>query len=162
MLNHKKILILILLILCFLLIGLNIFPASGVDWYAATQNAAFTGRLRHGSVIFDNKMWIIAGAQTTYHFSDVWWSTNGSDWYCATTNAAFGVREGFICLVYDDKMWVIAGNSNGTRLKDVWWSSNGVDWYCATGNAGFPIRNNTHGVVYDDGSGEKNVGNRRI
>jgi hypothetical protein len=55
------------------------YSADGVTWKQATGNAGFSPRGGHSSVVFDNKMWVIAGRASldTMAFgcySDVWYS----------------------------------------------------------------------------------------
>lgn len=110
------------------------------DWQLA-NNPGFSPRAGHSSVVFDGKMWVIAGASSAGVFSDVWYTANGVDWVLATGNAAFGARNMHRCLVYDNRMWLVGGGSGtGGSKNDVWYSYDGADWILATSNAAFSPR----------------------
>ena len=53
--------------------------ASGSQWASATSAAAFTARLNHTSVVYDNKMWVIGGDDESESscLNDVWYSGDG-------------------------------------------------------------------------------------
>ena len=54
------------------------YSEDGIQWTSATLQAAFPVRSGHSSVIFDNKMWIIGGADNSVAKNDVWWSEDGN------------------------------------------------------------------------------------
>ena len=117
----------------------------GGNW-TETATAAFSGRGGHSSVVFNGKMWVIAGG---YSYgaggladSDVWNSPDGVNWTQVTANAAFGQRSGQESVVFNNKIWVIGGASagGGTWYNDVWSSPDGVTWTEATAAAGFSGR----------------------
>ncbi len=114
------------------------------------ESAAFSARSRHTTLVFDNKLWVIAGD----YKNDVWSSTDGIIWNLATENAGFPGREFHTSLVFDNKMWVIGGqiitDSNGLALNDVWSSSDGINWNLETVNAAFDPRFLHSTVVFDD------------
>lgn len=113
------------------------YSADGVTWVQTTANAGFSPRSGHSSIVFDNKMWVIAGAD-----NGVWYSADGLSWTQATANAGFSSRTGQSSIVFDNKMWVIAGYEpqSGNYKSDVWYSTDGVTWIEAAANAGFPPR----------------------
>ncbi len=110
------------------------YSINGIDWTAATQNAEFGVRYRHTSVVYNNKMWVIAGNGGSGTMADVWYSSNGIAWTQATSNAAFGLRVDHKSFVYDNKMWLVCG-SNGTVQNDAWYSTDGATWTQATFNS---------------------------
>lgn len=125
----------------------------GVNWTEATSSAAWSGRLDHTLLNFDNKMWIIGGYQhipTNERFDEVYNSTDGVTWNLVTANAAFGGRSNHTALVFDDKMWVIGGHNGTSYLTDVYYSTDGITWTLATSNAAFGIRGNHSSVVFDN------------
>lgn len=84
-----------------------------VPWTCATENAAWSKREGHASVIFDNKMWVIkgtAGSQGTYH--DIWSSSDGIAWTCAHDALPWPTATGFPCVNYNKSMWVICGTKD--------------------------------------------------
>jgi len=135
------------------------YSTDGTNWSEATANAAFPARHGHASVVFGNKMWVIAGEGLILKnliFSptlcnDIWYSTDGTNWSEATANAAFLARVSHTSLVYDNKMWVIAGEgNNNSYYNDVWYSADGTNWSEATANAAFPARYENTSLVYDN------------
>ena len=124
--------------------------SKGIIWKCANANTAFLSRYDQASVVYDNKMWIIGGANYNYNYSsfsyenDVWYSTNGADWTEATGNAGFSVAN---IVVFDSgtgsKMWAIGGNS-------ILYSTDGILWTNATNNSGLPSRNYPSCVVHEN------------
>ena len=127
------------------------FTTKDVDFEnstVVTENATFSERYTHTSVVFDNKMWVIGGFDDD-ELNDVWYSEDGITWTQATSNAAFSPRFRHSSVVFDDKMWVIGG-TDGSILNDVWYSEDGVTWIEATSNAAFDKRAGHTSVVFDD------------
>jgi len=126
----------------------NVVVSDGKEWAQATAAAGWSARHDHTSVVYDDKMWVLGGADSTYK-NDVWWSTDGVTWTRATAAAGWSARRGHTSLVYDDKMWVIGGYG-GSYRSDAWWSTDGVTWTQATGAAGWSSRYEHASVVYDN------------
>ena len=117
---------------------------------AVTTNAPFSERYLHSSVMFDNKLWVIAGRDDGSPYNnDVWYSADGITWTEATTNAPFSGRQYHSSVVFDNKLWVIAG-SDGSYKKDVWYSADGTTWTEATASAPFSGRGGHSSVVFDN------------
>src|SRR5688572_5360766 len=94
----------------------------GVDWEQATGAAAFSGRYRHSSVVFNNKLWVIGGFGSNGGLkNDVWSSPDGVNWTQATGAAPFSARQGHTSVVFNNKIWVIGGDSGvgGGHKNDV-------------------------------------------
>src|SRR5688572_7222748 len=86
-----------------------------IAWIPETSSPAFSSRYRHTSVVFNNRMWVIAGSQIRAPYgpvNDVWYSTDGVNWSRATGNAGFPARTGHASVVFDGKLWVIGGKNN--------------------------------------------------
>jgi leucine-zipper-like transcriptional regulator 1 len=118
------------------------YSSNGVNWTLATAHAGFGGRYDHRSVVFDNRIWVIGGRNTTSWdpLNDVWFSTDGVNWTLATKEAPFAPRWDFGLTLLDNEMWVIGGSEDGPVHNDVWHSPDGVNWTQATDNAGFSPR----------------------
>ncbi len=117
------------------------------------DNPLFVDRYSHTSVVFDNKMWIIAGNPGSggARYSDVWSSTDGDTWTMATGNPDFAGRGAHSSVVFGGKMWIIggrAGSGAGDEFNDVWYSEDGIDWELATSDADFPPKYGHKSVVY--------------
>ncbi|MDD2716995.1 MAG: SUMF1/EgtB/PvdO family nonheme iron enzyme [Candidatus Wallbacteria bacterium] len=97
------------------------YSADGVKWFQATGAAAFPIRSQHSSLVFNNRMWVIAGANGP-KLRDVWSSADGAAWVKATDTAAFTARYNPTSVVLNGRMWVIAGYDTGYK-KDVWYSA---------------------------------------
>jgi hypothetical protein len=114
--------------------------ADGSTWTEPTANAAFGRRWAMGTVVFNNKMWVIGGLTASGCASDVWTSIDGATWTQVTAAAPFAPRESFGCVVYNNKIWVIGGDNTGgvgvagdtgCSLGDVWSSPDGINWTLA-------------------------------
>jgi len=130
------------------------------DWVKVTSSAGFSDREDHSSVVFDNKMWVIAGGEKNSNNlytakNDVWYSSDGSTWTQATSSAAFSARMMHTSIVFDGKMWVIGGQTTNryfenNKFDDVWYSSDGITWTEATSSAAFGGRSEHNSVVFDN------------
>jgi len=107
-------------------------------------NAAFSARVNHTSVIFNNKLWVIGGYDGS-NKNDVWYSEDGSTWKEAINNASFSARSFHTSVVFNDKLWVIGGFNN-----DIWYSEDGSTWVEAIDNAPFSERVFHSSVVFDE------------
>jgi hypothetical protein len=130
----------------------------------ATKSAGFGGRHEHSSVVFNNKMWLIAGDASNIIYvvntlSDVWYSGDGISWLPATQQAAFPSRRQHTSLVYNNEMWVIGGwsytyDSTGMGrsniMNNIWFSADGVTWTESTPAAAFSARYGHSSVVFDN------------
>ena len=109
-----------------------------------TAAAPFAARSGHTSLVFDDKMWVIAGSSCCGgRYNDVWSSEDGATWAEVTANAGFPGRTVHGSAVHDGRMWVIGGNSSystGNEFADVWSSADGVTWQQATAAAAFGPR----------------------
>ena len=123
------------------------------NWTAATENAPWSGRNSHSSVVFDNKIWVIGGYDIGYE-NDVWYSSYGSSWKAATEAAPWPGRNRHSSVVFDNKIWVIGGYSNNDNSniyeEDVWYSSDGINWTVATEAAPWSGRFGHTSVVFDN------------
>lgn len=138
----------------------------GATWTEITPNAAWNDRSGATSVVFDDKMWILGGMNSTlggtpasHHYNDVWYSSDGASWTQATEQAGWSVRNSHASVVFNDKMWVLGGGiyCGGTQpgyahetYNDVWSSSDGENWDQAVANAPWEARMFLSAAVYDD------------
>lgn len=111
------------------------YSSDGIEWKLATANAAWSARVSHTSVVYDNKMWIIGGTNEKGRVNDVWSSTDGVEWTQATASAPWLPRRTHTSVVYDDKIWVIGGSTGRDEINDVWYSRDGIVWTQATASA---------------------------
>jgi len=118
----------------------------GATWTQATASAGFERRTFHGSVVFDNKMWVLGGADYPARKNDVWYSTNGITWTEATSAADWSARLVPASVVYNNKIWVMSGESK----NDVWSSKDGLTWSQATASAPWSSRSHPKSIVFDN------------
>lgn len=122
------------------------YSSDGVSWIEAANNSAASGRYGHTSVVFDNKIWIIAGNSN----NDIWNSSDGISWAEVADSVAFPKRSFHSTVVFDNKLWVIGGYDGYNRLNDVWYSSDGISWVEATNSAAFLPRFGHSSLVFDN------------
>jgi len=115
-----------------------------------TAAAPWAARSGHSSLVYDNKMWVMGGWDSSaVRLNDVWYSTDGANWTLAIDHAGWSARVSHASIVYDNKMWVMGGD-NGSLINDVWYSNNGKDWIRATAAAGWSPRFDHGAIVYDN------------
>jgi hypothetical protein len=145
-----------MLIAVFFIFCVKSYAALGVDWYAATLNAAFPGKHQPGGLVYNGMMWTIGGTNSaSVHTNDVWNSADGANWTLVNPSAAFAGRNSFVFLNYNNRMWISGGSSNGVRRNDTWWSTDGITWTCTNPSGAYEVREATTGVTFDNGTGEK-------
>lgn len=130
--------------------------ADGVNWARVTEHAAWSPRgMIGGSVVFDDKMWIVGGG--TYQTpdvpgrlfnNDVWSSVDGENWTQVLSNAPWQPRQYHDVEVFDGRMWVIGGWNWGD-LDDVWSSTDGINWEQLP-DTPWTARHASSAFVYDD------------
>ena len=130
-------------------------------WVEATAASPMGARMFAGDLVYNNRMWIIAGGspcvQEGLFKSDVWSSNNGAAWTKATAAAAFGIREAMGCVVFnpttgsgtDGRMWLIGGDDFQYLYNDVWSSTDGAAWTRATAAAPFTGRDHFGCVAFN-------------
>ncbi|MFA6032274.1 MAG: kelch repeat-containing protein [Myxococcota bacterium] len=128
----------------------------GMTWEQKKPDdaAAFSPRYAASAVVFDEKMWVIAGRDGEKPNNDVWYSADGVNWTQAKPNDAngFSPRYGHTSVVRGDRMWVMGGSDGEASLNDVWYSYDGASWEQArpSNSDGFPARVFHASVVWDD------------
>lgn len=131
-----------------------------VSTSAIADPAQFSKRFGHQVIVYDNRMWLIAGATkngVTFNdipYNDVYYSTDGVEWEQITQNADFSKRKGHASITFKNKMWVIGGEEDSgifTQSKnDVWSSTDGWNWNLETANANFQEVSYHRCIVFDD------------
>lgn len=110
----------------------------GLNWTKVTPNTPiknkpqFPPRSQHSSVVFNNKIWVIAGRIGSERKNDIWYSEDGISWIEATPEASFEPRFNHTSEAFDGKIWVIKGE----RQTDVWSSVDGLNWEQTTSDIG--------------------------
>ncbi len=123
----------------------------GVVWEAVTSNAAFGDLNSFTTTVFNDRIWVIAGAVGNTNVQNkVWSSNNGIDWVLETDDPGFSARHLHSTEVFDGKLWVIGGYDGNQRKNDVWSSSDGVVWENVVEKAPFTAREEHASVVFDN------------
>lgn len=127
----------------------------GVTWteVLAGQGTRFSGRNGVGSVVFDNRLWVIGGFENgSFNYkNDVWSSDDGANWTLETGAAGFSARRPYgNVVVFAGKIWVIGGQVSNGFINDVWSSSDGKTWTQAA-DAPFSARSGHRVVVFGNG-----------
>ncbi len=125
----------------------------GDSWVCADSSAPWSGRANHQSVVFNNRMWVIAGASSYSPPTvprEVWCSTDGDSWVCVTDSAPWEGREAPALEVYHDTMWLMGGLSTTRVLNDVWYSTDGANWTCKIASAPWSVRFAHKAAVFQD------------
>lgn len=121
----------------------------GNNWTLA-GNAPWESRHTFGTLVFNNKIWVLGGDQQQNHFQpDIWNSADGINWNLVDSAAPWGDRVTHISCVFNNKMWVMGGqkvvgpninNTIDTVYNDVWNSVDGINWNKVTDSAGWAPR----------------------
>lgn len=112
-----------------------------VNWERTDSTIVPGMRSGHGSVVFNNRLWILGGAQTPYVFrNDVWSSADGYQWNQSTPAAPWSARTDLAVVAHNNRLWVIGGQQDGGWLRDVWSSPDGVNWDSVTTQAPWTAR----------------------
>jgi hypothetical protein len=106
------------------------YSRDGINWTAATLNAAFGERYDHRAVVFHDRMWVINGKG----YRDIWFSQDGGEWIKIDNtpppfNWGNGTLEKFGLVVFEGKMFVIAGEGGWFTENDMWYTTNGKTWF---------------------------------
>lgn len=132
--------------------------SDGINWTLETNNAGFSGRYDHASIVYDNKIWVVGGKAfdvpgiasnaAFVDINDVWSSSDGINWTQITDNAPFSKRGGHTLDVYNGRLHLISGGFNSFGTEEVWSTENGLTWTLETDNLAFDTsRRHNHRVV---------------
>ena len=107
----------------------------GSHWSQVTERAAWGPRSMHGSVTFNNRIWVIGGglySDFVTNYSDAWSSTDGLQWTRETVTAPWPSRRFHKTVVFDNAIWLVGGVHYGAgapyNRNDVWTSHDGRNW----------------------------------
>lgn len=125
----------------------------GISW-ELIANAPWVPRHTYGSVIFDEKMWVLGGDQLQCGFqTDIWNTSDGVNWQLVNDVAPWGDRMLHMYAVFDGKMWVMGGQKLAfcgetvELYNDVWNSTDGITWNLVTPAAQWSPRGQIAGFV---------------
>ena len=96
--------------------------ADGVDWRMDTV-APWAARQYHSVAVFDDKIWVMAGANfdtPEMNRNDVWYSSDGVNW-TELPNTPWPTRHAGTVMVHDNALWMVGGSHPGSSpINDVW------------------------------------------
>ncbi len=108
------------------------------------------GLMYHQVVVFNNKLWIIGGKESSPLSNDIWSSSDGEAWTFEGAGA-FSAREKHRVIIFNNKFWLIGGQDDTERKNDIWSSDDGVTWTEVTPAASFAaVREDHELVVFND------------
>lgn len=110
--------------------------ADGVAWtkHEPTNGTVFSRRVGHDVVVFQDKLWVIAGnLQTETDSNEVWSSADGDTWTQVNQVNPFTARRSQRVVVFNGEMWMIGGATQtavgaDAGTADVWHSADGASW----------------------------------
>jgi leucine-zipper-like transcriptional regulator 1 len=126
----------------------------GKQWELVSDSSGFPRRYGHGTVVFDNKFWVIGGLydgmNSSAHLHDTWYSTDGKEWHKVSDSTCFAKNIIYSYIAFDNKLWAIGGYSDdGSRgFTDVWFSENGKRWMRATDSPSVTQRYATTAFIF--------------
>ncbi len=123
------------LILCFVFLeGCKNAPTAANNssgWGEVLANAPWAARYGMAGAVFNNNMWLIAGASgsgaVTTYYGDVWKTSNGKNW-TQTASPGFNGRYNPQVVNFNNQLFLIGGNNSGLLTNDVWSSPDGTTW----------------------------------
>jgi N-acetylneuraminic acid mutarotase len=103
--------------------------------YSSTSGSSWTnegnfpgvGRQYHQTIVFDGKIWVIGGSNTTesnWNLRDVWFSSDGISWTQQGTPPWIN-RHAHSCWVANGALWMFGGSSGtgasgGSQVNELW------------------------------------------
>lgn len=111
-----------------------------MTWEKVTAKASFSRRYDHASTVYNNKIWVFGGYDSTRrgnqdtYMEDVWSSSDGEHWTLVTDTAQWKGRRGHAAVTFDGAMYIIGGFVVDEETKergyknDVYMSLDGVRW----------------------------------
>lgn len=96
----------------------------------------------HGSVVFKDRIWVIAGreGESRKFVNDVWYSSDGVAWTQASVKADFPARMEPSLVSFRGKLWLTGGFDWKGMYNDLWTSADGVKWTRVILHAPFDAR----------------------
>lgn len=131
--------------------------SDGITWNQV-ENSNIPARSLNEAVVFNDKIWIIAGFDNDYSSNEVWNSSDGIVWNKVESTNVFNSRHFNTTVVFDEAIWVVGGinlTNNGlsttvTRYNDIWKSADGINWNQVRSEAPFSKREYLTSVVFQD------------
>jgi hypothetical protein len=101
-----------------------------------TVDNLWSARSRHSSVVYDNKIWVIGGANGSTVLNDAWSSSDATNWKKEFAGTTALKRYGHSSINYNNKIFIIGGfstTSDGAPLNEMaFLDSNHNSWVTVT------------------------------
>lgn len=94
------------------------------SWITISENSNLPERFFYHPFVYDNKIWIIGGADKNTKYNDIWNSPDGVRWTKQKENLPFGKRSGSQIVNLNNTLYLLD--------NDVWKSSDGLNWQSVT------------------------------
>lgn len=120
----------------------------GLTSEAAITNQGFMPRIKHQTVVFQGKVWLIGGYGqfSTQSDGDVWSSEDGLNFTLENKNAFNKAIWKHTCVVFNNKIWLFGTQGEGDILS----STNGKDWILEVEDAPFQAREEHSVTVWNN------------
>lgn len=106
--------------------------SDGVNWERKTANAPWRARIWGSTVVYKNRMWIMAGYHSepeSRHFGDVWYSADGIEWIEFKQHANDWKKEcGDVPVSISAPVWEDRHESSVAILNDTLYLMGGMIW----------------------------------
>jgi hypothetical protein len=121
------------------------YSDDGISWVQATPAAEFSPRSDHSSFVYQDKLWVIGGRDSTGYLNDIWYSDDGIHWTKAPATAPFATATSFHAVVFDGRMWVLQTSFEQKvnfpwvpePIQGIWYSYDGITWTKVRGTPEF-------------------------
>jgi hypothetical protein len=104
-------------------------------WETVAEKSNLPQRVFYGTVLFDNKIWMLGGYDGKRYLNDVWNSADGVHWNLVAKNAPWSPRTASVLTVFKGELWLLGGGAidgdkeiNPDSEREVWVSRDGKSW----------------------------------
>jgi len=98
--------------------------ADFASWEILSESSNLPQRFFYHPFVFQNRLWIIGGEDSSGKYSDAWASPDAVHWVKVADNLPFGKRAGQRFVVFKGRLFMLD--------SDVWVSSDGLTWTMLT------------------------------
>jgi len=122
-------------------ISSTFYTTDGIYFKQINCTPAFTPRAYMAYAVFDNKMWMMGGLNSTAKsMNDTWFSTDGDVWTLVNASSAWQPRAYSHAAVFNGALWLVGGmnTTSGYVYTDA--------WFLTTENESLGIWTNAHAI----------------
>ncbi len=97
----------------------------GATWTQESNSSSWSGRYGHAAVVYDDKIWVMGGNNSSGDSKEVWYSTDGINWTQQTSSiVTWDAMKDFGAQVFDGKIWILGGNPRTNKF----YTFDGTTW----------------------------------